>query len=268
MDTYLETAAKAGIVVTGLSKSYVGKDSETDRGLVFENLNLTVRSGEICTIFGPNGCGKTTLLNMLAGVAEPDAGTIWVDGLQPRPGLASYVFQNFKDSLFPWLTVEGNLLFPLECQVTDVNERRDRLKEFVREFGFSLPLQSKVYELSIGQQQMVTLARALITRPSILLMDEPFSALDFRSRRSMQTELLIYRKKHGATILFVSHEIDEAIFLGQRLFLFPPRPVKAVREILIDLAFPRLPEVVYTKDFFNIRSEVLRFFEDDANLAT
>jgi len=263
----LETAAKAGIVVTGLSKSYLGNDSDTDKGLVFENLNLTVKSGEICTIFGPNGCGKTTLLNMLAGVADPDYGTILIDGTQPRPGLAAYVFQNFKDSLFPWRTVEGNLLFPLECQIVDGKERRDRLKEFVREFGFSLPLQSRVYELSIGQQQMVTLARALITQPRLLLMDEPFSALDLRIRHSMQSALLAYQKKHGATILFVSHEIDEAIFLGQRLFLFPPRPVKAVREISIDLPFPRSREVVYTKDFFNIRSEVLRFFEDDANLA-
>lgn len=263
----METAAKAGIVVTGLSKSYVGNDAETDKGLVFENLNLTVRSGEICTIFGPNGCGKTTLLNMLAGVADPDYGTILIDGRQPRPGLAAYVFQNFKDSLFPWRTVEGNLLFPLECLISDRKERRDRLKEFVREFGFNLPLQSRIYELSIGQQQMVALARALITRPRFLLMDEPFSALDFRIRHSMQSELLAYRKKHGATILFVSHEIDEAIFLGQRLFLFPPRPVKAVREISIDLAIPRSREVIYTKDFFNIRSDVLRFFEDDANLS-
>jgi NitT/TauT family transport system ATP-binding protein len=187
--------------------------------------------------------------------------------MPPRPGLAAYVIQSFKDSLFPWRTVEGNLLFPLECQVADANERRDRLKEFVREFGFSLPLESRVYELSIGQQQMVTLARALITQPNILLMDEPFSALDFRIRRSMQTKLLTYQKKQGATILFVSHEIDEAILLGQRLFLFPPKPVRATREISIDLAFPRSREVLYTKDFFNIRSEVLRFFDDDANLA-
>lgn len=263
----METVAKAGIVVTELSKSYVGKDSETDHGVVFENLNLTVKSGEICTIFGPNGSGKTTLLNMLAGVADADRGTISIDGMPPRPGLAAYVFQNFKDSLFPWRTVEGNLLFPLECQIVDGKERRDRLKEFVKEFGFSLPLQSKVYELSIGQQQMVTLARALITRPRLLLMDEPFSALDLRIRHSMQSELLAYQKKHGATILFVSHEIDEAIFLGQRLFLFPPRPVKTIREISIDLVFPRSREVFYTKDFFRIRSDVLRFFEDDASLA-
>src|SRR6185295_8126374 len=117
----------------------------------------------------------------------------------------------------PWRTVEGNLLFPLECRDLASSDRRRQLQVFLEEFDFSIPLTSRVYELSIGQQQMVSLARALITRPRFLVMDEPFSALDFRARRAMQERLLSYWKESGATILLVSHEIDEAIYLGQRV---------------------------------------------------
>jgi NitT/TauT family transport system ATP-binding protein len=215
-------------------------------------------------MFGPNGSGKTTILNLLAGLTRPDSGTILIDGKAPFPGHAAYVFQNFKDSLFPWRTVEGNLLFPLECGSSAPSERRKQLLDFVEAFEFNIPLTSRVYELSIGQQQMVSLARALITRPRFLVMDEPFSALDFRARRAMQERLLSYWKESGATILLVSHEIDEAIYLGQRVIVLPPRPANTVREITIPLPFPRRREMLFTQDYFQLRSEALRFFEEHA----
>lgn len=265
MEGTSQAPATQFVVIQGLSKSFIPNDSKrNERDIVLQDLSLTLSAGELCTVFGPNGCGKTTLLNLLAGLIQPDSGTISLDGKRPFPGLATYMFQNFRDSLFPWRTVEGNLLFPLECQISAEEERRERLRDFVQDFEFHVPLNSRVYELSIGQQQMVSLARALITRPRFLLMDEPFSAFDFRMRRSMQEKLLSYWQESGATILLISHEIDEAIYLGQRLILFPPRPVTAVREMQIPLAFPRHREVLYTQEYFHIRSEVLRFFEEDS----
>lgn len=263
MEVTWQSPAEQFVVIKELSKSFTSSDTNVGKCVsVLKNLNLTFSAGEFCTIFGPNGSGKTTLLNLLAGLTEPDSGTILVDGKKPFLGAVAYVFQNFKDSLFPWRTVEGNLLFPLECQRLGRKERGKRLQEFVEEFGLTIPLNSRVFELSIGQQQLVALARALITRPKALLMDEPFSALDYRIRRLMQEKLLYYWKEYGATVLLVSHEIDEAIYLGQRLLLFSPRPATDVREMPIPLPLPRERSVMYTQVFFNIRSEALRFFDE------
>jgi NitT/TauT family transport system ATP-binding protein len=267
MDAILQAPAQPFVVISKLSKSFAPHNSKKNkREVVFEDFTLTLGEGELITVFGPNGSGKTTLLNLLAGLIEPDSGTILIGGRQPSLGLATYLFQNFKDSLFPWRTVEGNLLFPLECQISDKKEQRRRLLDFIQEFEFKIPLQARVYELSIGQQQMVSLARALITRPRFLLMDEPFSALDFHIRRFMQEKLLGYWKESGATLLLVTHEIDDAIYLGQRLILFPPRPITTVGEMTIPLALPRQREMLYTQDYFQIRSEALRFFDEKDKL--
>lgn len=249
------------IILNQLSKSLVNQTStKGGRTVILDELSLTINSGEITTIFGPNGSGKTTLLNLLAGLVEPDQGTILIGNQAPFPGLATYAFQNFKDSLFPWRTVEGNLLFPLECQEIDSGEQQQRLKHFVEEFELKIPLSARIYELSVGQQQLVSLARALIGRPQLLLMDEPFSALDFNTRHLMQEKLFDYWNKSGATILAVSHDIDEAIFLGHRVILCPPHPVTEVEEIRVRFPFPRSRDIMYTKDYFDIRSEILKFF--------
>jgi NitT/TauT family transport system ATP-binding protein len=267
MTSTSQVQSNTHVAISRLSKSFASRDSETSKqGIIFKDLTLTINGGELTTIFGPNGSGKTTLLNLLAGLTQPDGGSISIGGEKPSPGMASYLFQNFKDSLFPWRTVKGNLLFPLECQISDEKERLERLQKFIHEFQFNIPLQSKVYELSIGQQQMVSLARTLITHPRFILMDEPFSALDFRVRHYMQERLLTYWKEYGATILLISHEIDDAIYLGQRVILFPPRPVTAVRELPIPLPLPRRREMLYTQEYFQLRSEALRFFDEKLNL--
>jgi len=264
MDVCPQPDTKPFVTVEGLSKAFRSDYGESSGDVVLQDMRLSLNAGELCTVFGPNGCGKTTLLNLLAGLSKPDAGAIAIGGREPTPGLAAYMFQNFKDSLYPWRTVEGNLLFPLECKIRSKAEQINRLRDFLKVFALPIPLRARVYELSVGQQQMVALARALITQPRFVLMDEPFSALDFHTRRCMQERLLSYWQDTGSTILVVSHEIDEAIYLGQRLILFPPRPVTAVREVRIQLPLPRSRDVLYTQEHFRIRSEALRFVEQDA----
>ena len=251
------------VIVEQLANSLPTRGSKSKgHNVIFDGLSFSLNAGEFTTIFGPNGSGKTTLLNLLAGLIEPDSGTILIERRHPFPGIATYLFQNFKDSLFPWRSVEGNLLFPLECQHLNEDEQRQRLSDLIGEFDFKIPLKARVYELSVGQQQMVALARALLSRPKFLLMDEPFSALDFGARRFMQENLLTYWKKYSATILLVSHDIDEAIYLGQRVLLFPPHPITTIGEIVVTLPFPRHRDMLYTQEHFHIRSEALRFFDE------
>jgi NitT/TauT family transport system ATP-binding protein len=251
------------VIIEQLSSSLPTRDSKSkEHNVIFDGLSFSLNHGEFTTIFGPNGSGKTTLLNLLAGLIKPDSGRILIGKKRPFPGVATYLFQNFKDSLFPWRSVEGNLLFPLECQYLHEEEQHQRLRELIKEFDFKIPLKARVYELSVGQQQMVALARALLSRPKFLLMDEPFSALDFSVRRSMQEKLLTYWKKYSATILLVSHDIDEAIYLGQRVLLFPPHPITTIGEVVVPLPFPRHRDMLYTQDHFHMRSEALQFFDE------
>jgi NitT/TauT family transport system ATP-binding protein len=222
--------------VEGLRKTFA-RDGRTVEVLDLER--LTVRDGEFVTIVGPSGCGKTTLLHVLGGFVRPDAGRVRVHGRDvagPGPD-RGMVFQEF--ALFPWRTVAGNVGWGLEVRGASRTERAAVVDRFLdltglREFRDHLP-----GELSGGMKQRVALARVLAFDPEVLLMDEPFGSLDAQTREAMQDELTRIWEQTGKTIVFVTHDIEEAVYLGDRVVVLTARPARVREEVAIDLARPR-----------------------------
>jgi len=249
----------AYIEIRDISKSY--SDANDGDIQVLDSLSLDIRQGEFVALFGPNGCGKTTLLNIIAGLIDYDHGSISIDGKEPAESRIGFVFQNYIDSLFPWLKNVDNIGFSLDSSYGAKKRRRNYVEEFVREMGLgSLPLHKYPYQCSGGQQQLVALVRELIYKPEVLLMDEPFVSLDYDRRITQQQSLLKSWEKTNATILFISHELDEAIYLSDRLFLLSQRPAKIVATYEITLPRPRKIEMLGQEEFFKLKVPILRQF--------
>ena len=192
----------------------------------------------MCAI-GPSGCGKTTLLNMIAGFIEPTRGSITLDGHDVvGPGSdRGVVFQEY--ALFPWLTARRNIEFGLRQQRVPVNEREHLVDEFLKLAGLSHAAERYPFELSGGMRQRVAVVRALVTRPRILLMDEPFAAVDAMTRATLQEELLRIWREVGLGIFFITHNIEEAVFLAQRIVVMSPYPGRIKEIVEVDLPYPR-----------------------------
>lgn len=205
---------------------------------VLRNFSLEVREGEVVCLFGPNGCGKSTLIRLCAGILAPDSGDIAVLGTPPERAVVGYVPQKFSESLFPWLTALDNIAFPLTMSGLARGEARARARGTALAIAQSPPLDRHPFELSIGQQQLVSLARAIVRSPRVILADEPFSALDFQARRDLQRVFQdVLRPSHGESALLASHDVEDAVFLGDRVVVCSPAPMTAVRAF--DVPFPR-----------------------------
>jgi NitT/TauT family transport system ATP-binding protein len=233
------------VAVPKIDVRQVSKTFRARRGKVevavraLRDVSLAVMPGEFVCLIGPSGCGKTTLLRLMHGLLEPDSGEVLIDGDRPAtPGPhAGFVFQSFR--LLPWRTVFDNVEFPLQIQGVPKPKRLARAREYLRLVGLEDFEHSYPHELSGGMQQRVGLARALAMEPQILLMDEPFAALDAQTREFMQLELgRLWEHLHIA-VVFVTHSLDEALFLGDRVVLMGPRP-GTIEEILrVSLPRPR-----------------------------
>lgn len=230
------------IEVRGLAKTFAGRSGREDVQAL-SNVNLTVRDGEFLTILGPSGCGKTTLLRIIAGLLKADAGDVLIDGMPVQgPGPErSMVFQSF--ALLPWTSVLRNVTFGLEIRGDPKGKREARALDLLRMVGLDGFEDRLPGELSGGMQQRVGLARALAVEPKFLLMDEPFGALDEQTRRLLQEELLYIWEGTGTTVLFVTHSMDEAVLLGDRVVLMSPRPGRIEELIDITLERPRSREI-------------------------
>lgn len=242
----------------------VSKWFETRTGEVVEALrqvSLDVEEGEFVSIVGASGCGKTTLLRIVDGLIPPSSGRVLLDGRpvsKPGPDRA-FVFQH--DSLFPWRTVMDNVLFGLQMQGRLDSRARQVSEEMVRLVGLSGFERAYPHELSGGMRQRVNLARALAVDPDVLLMDEPFASLDAQTREIMQAELLRIWNARRKTVLFITHQIDEAIYLSDRVFIFTVRPGR-VREVLtVDLPRPRALDVKRTAHFVQLVGHVWKQIE-------
>ena len=231
------------IQIDGLSKTFVGKDGS--HVVALEDVDLTVDDNEFVTILGPSGCGKTTLLRCIAGLVDWDDGDISIDGTPVRgPGPErAMVFQSF--ALLPWATVLRNVTFGLELRGVDRAEREDTANELIQLVGLSGFEQSLPGTLSGGMQQRVGLARALAVNPSVLLMDEPFGALDEQTRRLLQEELLRIWEARRITVVFITHSIEEAVLLGDRVAVMTPRPGRIEEVTEVPLGRPRAGPAEY-----------------------
>ncbi len=248
------------------SSQLIGGDQLTIKNLhfgydslsIFTDLNVTVEPGEFLSIIGPSGCGKTTCLNLLSGFLKPDSGSVLLRGesLEPEDPHFGYVFQ--QATLFPWLSTLENVEFGLKMQGMNEKVRREKAMVYLEKVGLKgfedyLPL-----KLSGGMQQRVNLARALVMEPRLLLMDEPFGALDAITRETMNDELLRLWNELGQTVVFITHDIDEAVYLSDRILVLDRPPNGIFKDLKIDLKRPRIGKDTRTSDkFWDYKKELV-----------
>ncbi|MFI0937637.1 ABC transporter ATP-binding protein [Streptomyces sp. NPDC021020] len=236
----------SGIVFEQVSKSFPvreergARNGRTRKGgsadfAAVRDVSLEIAAGEFLAVVGPSGCGKSTLLDLLGGLAEPTSGRVLVDGKPVRgPGLdRGVVFQQY--ALLPWRTAQANVEFGLEAKRVPRRERRERAREYLSLVGLDGFADRYPHELSGGMKQRVAIARSLAFDPGVLLMDEPFAALDAQTRESLQEELLRIWQRTGKTVVFITHGIDEAVYLGERVAVLTARPGRVKEIVTVDL---------------------------------
>jgi NitT/TauT family transport system ATP-binding protein len=229
--------------------------------VALDDLSFEAAEGELITIVGPSGSGKTTLLRCLSGLMPPTGGEVRLRGrsFTDVPDELALVFQEYGRSLFPWMSVRENVDMPLRSMRLDRNERAERIRAALAEVGLADSADRYPWQLSGGMQQRVAIARALAYRPAILLMDEPFASVDAQTRADLQDTLIDVWQRHDSTILFVTHDIDESVYLADRVVVLSRAPARVVAEIDIDLPRPR--DQIATKvlpRFVELRAEVAR----------
>lgn len=268
----LETTFKADTAVatpalelTGIRKTFTLSDEkDAQQVLALDGVDLSIRLGEFLTIIGPSGCGKTTLLRIMASLILPDAGQVFVEGEAVRePGIKrAMVFQTF--GLFPWKSVLDNVMFPLTVRKWPPAQAREVALKQIRQVGLENFLNAFPHQLSGGMQQRVGLARALSTGADVLLMDEPFGAIDAQTRELMQEELMRICQEEQKTVVFITHDLDEAVLLADRVLLMSRGPGK-VREIIpVDLPRPRSEyDVRAHKEFIRVRGHLWQELRND-----
>ena len=228
-----------------------------------DGFDIDVEEGEFLSIVGPSGCGKSTFLNILLGLLKPDSGEVLMHGKKiTGPGSdRAMVFQEF--GLLPWRTVQNNIELGLELKRTSAAKRRTVAERLVSLVGLGGFENHYPHELSGGMKQRVGLARALATDPDVLLMDEPFAALDAQTRDLMQVELLRIWREARKTVLFVTHQIDEAIYLSDRVMVMSKRPGRAKKSFTVELTRPREYEMRVTPEFNDLKLEIWNTLKDE-----
>ncbi|SMB81641.1 putative hydroxymethylpyrimidine transport system ATP-binding protein [Desulfonispora thiosulfatigenes DSM 11270] len=227
---------------------------------VFENISFKVEKSEFIALVGPSGCGKTTLLHILGGLLEPTKGQVLLNGSNTdRMGKISLMPQ--EDLLLPWRTILENGVLPLEIKGIKKEEARNRVKELIKEFGLEGYENAYPHHLSGGMRQRVAFLRNILTGNKVILFDEPFSALDALTRFKMQKWLLKMWQKFKPTIIFITHDVEEAIFLSQRIFLLGKIPNRNIKEFIVPFKYPRDNDLLGYPKFTEIRQAILKGLE-------
>ncbi|MGN0918496.1 MAG: ABC transporter ATP-binding protein [Oxalobacter sp.] len=249
-----------GISISGVGKRFTNVQGETIVAL--SNINLEVPAGSFISLIGPSGCGKSTLLRLVAGLITPEEGMLTLDGQKlEKPGSdRGFMFQ--QHTLFPWLTIRDNIAFSLKAQGI-YKETSDRIGEFIELVGLKGFDNYYPHQLSGGMCQRASLARAIVSHPKVLLLDEPLGALDAFTRMSMQDELLRIWKERNMTMIMVTHDVDEAIYLSDRIVVMSPRPGRITK--IVDVGFSR-PRARSSSEFLQYRAEVLRLLDFGGNV--
>jgi ABC-type nitrate/sulfonate/bicarbonate transport system ATPase subunit len=239
--------------IVEVSKFFPPADNSDDSTHALDTVSLSVAAGELVSIIGPSGCGKSTLLRLIAGLDAPNSGELWV-GAEPITGPSAERGLVFQDpNLFPWLTVRHNIEAGLVARGV-LQQQRHEVDAFMRLVGLETFAKAYPHHLSGGMAQRVALARALINHPKVLLLDEPLGALDAFTRMRMQDEVLRLWEARGTTMLLVTHDIDEAIYMSDRIVLMTPRPGRIEHTLAIDLPRPRQRN---SAEFLRLRGEIL-----------
>ncbi|MGE4506365.1 MAG: ABC transporter ATP-binding protein [Desulfovibrionaceae bacterium] len=242
------------LVLEGLTKRF----GEGERAVsALENVSLTVGEGEFCVVVGPSGCGKSTLLNIVAGLEQGSSGSARLDGRAlSGPGAdRGMVFQSY--TLFPWLCVRKNVEFGLRIKGVPARERAETARRYLELVGLAQFENALPRELSGGMKQRTAIARVLANSPDMLLMDEPFGALDAQTRLQLQDLLLDVWRKERATVLFITHDIDEAILLADTIHIMSARPGRIVQTISVNIPRPRDHRVTVSPEFAAIKAEIM-----------
>jgi NitT/TauT family transport system ATP-binding protein len=252
------TAAKPGALavhVHGVSLTFQTRDGEVE---ALSNVDLDIAEGDFVSFIGPSGCGKTTLLRVIADLERPTAGTIEVNGVSSETARLArhygYIFQ--APALYPWRTIERNVALPLEIMGFDAAQRRERVEHYLKLVNLSGFERKFPWQLSGGMQQRASIARALSFEPALLLMDEPFGALDEIVRDHLNEQLLRLWNQTGKTVVFVTHSIPEAVFLSTKIVVMSPRPGRIIDIISCDFPRDRTLEIRETAEFIRIAQRV------------
>ena len=253
------------IQLNGLAKRFDDPDGGTR--VVVDHFDLEVRPGEFCVLIGPSGCGKSTVLSMIAGLERPSSGTILADGVKltgtdPRTG---FVFQN--DAVFPWKTVLANVAAGPRFRGAGRGEAIELAYQWIERVGLGGFEKHYPYQLSGGMRKRVALAQTFVNQPGILLMDEPFSGLDSQTRQIMADELLGLWESLGSTVLFVTHDLEEAITLADRVVVLTSRPATVKQEFRVDLPRPRARDIRFLPRFVELHEEIWSSLSDEVKTA-
>ena len=243
------------ILAENLRKEFVQLDGQTVVAL--NNVNVQIKAGEFVSLIGPSRCGKSTFLRLLAGLSKPDEGSFSLDGTPiTAPGYErGLVFQD--PTLFPWLTVYDNIAFGIKIR-NIYHEKKREVQDFIRLVGLEGFEKAYPHQLSGGMAQRVALARALVNHPKVLLLDEPFGALDAFTRMNMQDELIKIWRERGTTMVMVTHDVDEAIYLSDRIFVMSARPARIESIIDVEIGRPRERDL---PDFLRLRARILQILD-------
>jgi NitT/TauT family transport system ATP-binding protein len=261
--TPLKPASRSGAVqLTGVGQIYKTTGQDV---LAVSDVSFEVKPGRFVVLVGPSGCGKSSLLMMMAGLRHPTSGTILVSGApidNPDPNRVGVVFQ--EPSLFPWLTAEENVEFPLTLRGVAKKDRRAKAQEALQLVGLDGFDKRHPHELSGGMKQRVSIARGLVQDPPVLLMDEPFAALDEQTRMTMGDELLRIWSATGKTVIFVTHSLTEAVYLADEVIVMSPRPGRIVDRLEVALPRPRTFEMLSGDTFGSLRDRIWRHIRKSA----
>ena len=245
------------VSISKLRKTFNGRNETSP---VLDDVSFTVSSGEILGIFGPNGAGKTTLLNIIAGIESADEDGMVYLGVDRES--ISAVFQDYRRSLLPWASILENISFPMRIKGSDRGDRAKLASMILDEFGIDIDLSTRIGSLSGGQAQLVCILRALIRKPRLLILDEPFSALDYETTIKLRDRLLAFVNRHDISVILVSHDLDEALFLSDRTLLLSKRPGTVVSIVSTGIGRPRSIMDLTNPRFVQAKADALSTFEE------
>ena len=246
------------ITIRGLTKYFAGWP-------LYEIFDLDIPKSKITSVFCPNGCGKSTLINMISGLIPIDSGEILFDGKSLRDTRIGYVFQNYREAMFPWMRTIDNIAYPLKLMGQSKKEVDRRMEELVASFDVKFDLNRYPYELSGGQQQTASIMRALAPKPEVLFLDEPFSALDFEMTLFIREKLQEVFMQTATTMVLVSHDLEEAVYLADHILLLTKRPTSVAEFLAYDDPRPRTVATLSEPSFISAKKTSLEIFQREVH---